>query len=200
MARQIQDFARVRIQPVKHLTPKLWQELKDIFSASYGQPTQKTGDVARQIRDVAIMYLDDRMVGFITVTDYTRLAEIAKIEHAGGVVPSLWHPRRPAQLNRRQIQECWVHPRYRGQGLATRLYQYAIQHMMATSIHISESRVFDRIDYWRNLGFTKTILYTVGNDEPTLRLHTHTDDSHFDDLSQIGLYRAFARRDMELDI
>lgn len=198
MAKKIRNLDNIRIVPIKHLTPKLFQELNDIFSATYSGNSRKLKDDIAKLYDVAVMYDGSRMIGFITICDYTRMQEQWNIvaEH------EIWDKNRPQNLNRRSIELCWVNHQYRGLGLATKLYQYALNNMAATQIHIEESRVYNRIDYWRSLGFTKSVLFAVNDDCPTMRLHVSTDVEYdiFFDLNQIDMAFMFADRGMTMEL
>ena len=200
MAKKARNLDNVRIQPVKHLTLDLFRTLQQIFGTSYKSSHRTMSDAARKYYDVALMLDGDKMVGFVMILDNTRLEQdITRINTDNPI----WAKDRPENLNRRQIELCWIHPQYRNRGLATLLYKYALANMGVTHIHIEENRVYDRIDYWRNLGFVNAMLYTVHADaQPSLRLHVATDRAYTSvyDLSHVGLGAMFSNRDMNMSL
>lgn len=197
----------VEIRPIKHITREFWHQAQDLFIANY-QPLVK-GDGARALPydiakfcSFAVARKGDQMVGFIKVIDL--LAVERHYRDQGATISNqeaaIWAQDRPADLNSRQIEICWVHHRHRSQGIATRLYQYALTNLRATHIHIDPHRVWDNIDYWRGLGFTKCILYANGDPQPSTRLHIETNDDFFYDLSQYGLWKMYADRDFGIPL
>jgi len=149
---------------------------------------------------LALAYDGDRMIGFVKILDFDGLQAWTE-KHNGrwgsqqGEHP-FWNDNRPVTLNRRQIETCWVNHRYQSQGIATRLYQYAIQQMGATHIHIAENRVVDRIDYWRELGFTKCSLYRLNEGCPGMRLHLDGQAPGLWDLNHFNIMAMFEDRNM----
>lgn len=192
----------IDIRPVKWISPELWSTVQGLFRAAY-----KTGSKQSHLRALpykatkftrlALAYDGDQMIGFVSIVDYDVLADMMKFETTSGSL--MWNPNRPATLNRRQIELCWVNHRYQGQGLATRLYQHAIDKMGATHIHIDEKRVVDRIDYWRDLGFVKCSLYRINEDVPSTRLHLASDCADLWDLNTFNITRMFDDRGMTPD-
>jgi len=199
------NVANVVIKPVKWISPELWRQVQDLFCATYQtgskwSVTQSVGYEMAQNFRLALAYDGDRMIGFVKILDFDSMK--CWTEKAGGRwgaqqgEHAFWNEQRPSTLNRRQIETCWVHHRYQSQGIATRLYQYAIQQMGATHIHIDENRVVDRIDYWRELGFVKCSLYRLNGGEPDLRLHLDGQAPDLWDLNQFNILAMFDDRDM----
>jgi GNAT superfamily N-acetyltransferase len=189
----------VDIRPVKWISPQLWSTVLGLFMSSYKTNTKKSGVralpyEATKFTRLALAYDGDQMVGFVSIVDYDDLTRASTYTNVSD--SELWNPNRPATLNRRQIELCWVNHRYQGQGLATRLYRHAIDKMGATHIHIDEHRVVDRIDYWRDLGFVKCSLYRINEDVPSTRLHLASDCEDLWDLNTFNITRMFDNRDM----
>jgi len=46
------------------------------------------------------------------------------------------------------INDVYIKPEYRGWGIATRIYQYCVDHLQSNAITISYDRVRGRCDYW----------------------------------------------------
>ena len=201
----------VEIRAVKHITPEFWSEMQDRFTQSYRPCAADPGagvrripyDPVAQYSLAAVAYRGPVMVGFVMILDLLGSQHWAQ---ANGMTMSnadspIWRLDRDPGLNTRQIEICWVHPQHRSQGIATRLYRYAIQHMGVTQIHIEPDRVWDNIPYWRELGFANTILYSFGGpDTPSLRLHLPTAHDYFYPLSKPGIVACFRERDLPLHL
>jgi GNAT superfamily N-acetyltransferase len=201
------DVTNITIKPVKWISPQLWSTQQSLFCASYrpSDKTQKTQPLPYECTNfyrMALAYDGDQMIGFITIVDFPAL--INYIVKEGGSVHSngsyLWDDNRPATLNRHQIETCWVNHRYQGKGIATMLYRHAIDKMGATHIHIEESRVIDKLDYWRGLGFVNASLYKFNTDTPTLRLHLAGKCEEFSELNSFNLMRMFMDRNVDSKI
>lgn len=195
----------VTLHPVKWISPQLWRELYELFAANYDSGPDRHGhcrmldyeQIAPHTRVVEARVGDQR-IGFLTMLDYRSLhrSVLAQGGYTKGGTATIWDPDRAETLNSRVIETVWVNHRYRKQGVATRLYQFAVQHMGATNLHIDAHRVWDRMDYFRDLGFTKCILYSMNGDAPSLKLHIDTTDHHFWELSPANMLMMFADRDM----
>jgi len=197
--------SNITIRPMAW-TPELWNTVQTLFKASY-----RTGSKQSHMRvlpyenhhfcSLAQAYDGDQMIGFVKIIDFDKLQDFMATK-GGRIVAGesqMWADNRPATLNRRQIELCWVNHRYQGQGIATRLYRHAIDSMGATHIHIDEKRVVDRIDYWRDLGFVKCSLYRVGEDVPSTRLHLASACADLWDLNAFNITRMFDDRGMTPD-
>lgn len=199
----------VVIEPVQHITPKLWTEMGDLFGASYSTKSKHSGfrrlsyEISEFYR-VAVARQGRNMVGFVMLIDMVHMQRtmLARpgVEVRGFDHP-IWDINRSATLNSRQIETVWVRYANRGQGIATKLYRYALDHMGATSIHIDSERVYNSIDYWRDLGFTHQILNRTmcdDNELPSLKLHIATDSTAYHPLDQLSMLHMYHERGLQL--
>jgi len=200
----------LKIEPVKFISRDLFEICQTVFISNYKfkhNIRRVSYEAWKNTYDLAIVRSGNQLVAFVAVIDFDRMFRHigATEEQLRSETHPLWHIDRPQELNRRQIELCWVHPKFRHKGLATRLYRYAIDHMRATHIHIEEDRVFDRIEYWQNLGFQSCSVYKVAareNDLPSLRLllTPHLNMINVFPLTQYDLYLAFENRDLQMKL
>lgn len=192
----------IRIAPVKFMTKEQWDTANAIFRAQYKSdspcyvlPYSK----AKNYFELVHMYDGERMIGFMAIVDIDRMREsvLASVPGTSDLDYDFWKD--PARtVNRRQIELLWIHPQYRGLGLATTFYKFALTRMGVTQIHIDGERVLPRMDYWIGLGFTKFFINIVGGDIPTLKLHIDTDSPVVYDLNPIHLRWAHDDREVSL--
>ena len=205
----IKTEAPIEIVPVKYITKEFWLTIQNLFRQSYKTANKQSGSLSipyeqdtNRKYSIAIAQQNGRMIGFIKVINFDGLFESLFEQYPEAKTINLEHPfwkqDRPAHFNRIQIEVCWVNPRFTGRGIATQLYRYAIDRMGATHIHIEENRVIDRVEYWRDLGFSKCSLYKfINSDErPSLRLHLTHDCEDLWDLNYSELCRMFYDRDL----
>jgi ribosomal protein S18 acetylase RimI-like enzyme len=199
----------VEIQPVKFITKDFWNLTQTLFSCSYKTSNKNNGTRivpynkhTNRTHRISIATLNGQMIGFIKIINFDEVIEsILEYDPAANIYDSshpLWDKNRPQNVNRRQIETCWVNPRFQSKGIATKLYKFAIEHMGATHIHIDENRVIDNLEYWKELGFTKCSLYKMlGAELPSLRLHLDYDCEDLWNLDYPELCRMFFDRDMK---
>jgi GNAT superfamily N-acetyltransferase len=200
------SLSDVEIQPVKFITKDFWELSQSVFAISYKTAKKQDGfrkipydnNINKYFR-MAIARVNGQMVGYVSIINFDAVidelladnADVKNIDHP------FWDKDRPQNVNRRQIETCWVNPRYQGQGIATKLYKFAIENMGATHIHIEENRVNDNLEYWQELGFKKCSLYKfMGAEMPALRLHLEYDCKDLWDLDYSSLRQMFYDRDI----
>jgi GNAT superfamily N-acetyltransferase len=196
----------IELQPVKFITKDFWDLTQTLFCSSYKTARKNNGsrkipydDTTNKFFRIVIARLNGQMIGFIKVINFDNIIDY--IEEKGENVFTRQHPfwnkNRPENFNRKQIETCWVNPRYQGQGIATKLYKFAIENMGATHIHIDENRVIENLEYWQELGFTKCSLYNfLGSEIPSLRLHLDYECQDLWNLDYNSLCRMFYDRDI----
>ena len=195
----------IRIAPVKFMTKEQWDTVNAIFRAQYKSDSPCNAlpySKAKNYFELVHMYDGERMIGFMVIMDIDRMREGVDLASVSGTSDwdyDFWKD--PARtVNRRQIELLWIHPQYRGLGLATTFYKFALTRMGVTQIHIDGERVLPRMDYWMRLGFTKFFINIVGGGIPTLKLHIDTDSPVAYDLNPIHLRWAHADREVSLRV
>jgi GNAT superfamily N-acetyltransferase len=200
----------IEIQPVKFITKDFWHLTQSLFASSYKTARKNSvvnfvpySKFTSRVNRISIATLNGQMIGFINVINFDEVFKSllednpdAKIQN---ITHPLWDENRPQNVNRQQIEICWVNPRFQGKGIATELYKFAIKHMGATHIHIEENRVIDNLEYWKEIGFTKCSLYKPlghGDCLPSLRLHLEHDCEDLWNLDYTDLCRMFYDREL----
>jgi GNAT superfamily N-acetyltransferase len=199
----------VRIELRKFITKSQWEEYQSLFMASYKhKKSSRTLDYEniKNYYRFAVAMDGDRLVGFINILDYDLMINYhSSMPNHKAVFPEclFWDPNRPKNLNRACIELCWVNHQYQGLGLATQLYQFAINKMGATGIHLHEQNVIDKLDYWYNLGFKSFSFFMLGAGVPSIRLHyndyTECEDTLYE-LNEFNIYIAYNSREMVPEI
>jgi hypothetical protein len=189
------QFGNLQITPVKYLSRSLYEQCNAIFLAQYrGGFRPVPYDFAVKYTELVLLQDGHNLVGFLLLFDWIKVGKLFNLQESGF---NIWDPSRKAYL--KQIELAWIHPRYRGNGLITEFYRYAISNMHCTHIHIDERRVVNRTDYWRNVGFTKFYLCTLGGGQPGLKLHVDSDDGNLHDLTRTNLFVQFHRSNLKIN-
>ena len=186
------DTSNIRIQPVKFMTKQQYELCISLFAAEFPRKINSIPyEDAVANNELVMMYDGNRMIGFMHVLDIMRVVANAGPKFEGA---SDFFIDTNRTVNRKQIELVWINRQYRNCGLATMFYRYGVQVMGCTQVHVDPERVFPRMEYWYELGFTKFVLNKFCSGAPTLKLHIEDSSDHLHDLSIINLIDAHADR------